>query len=325
VRVATEADQANIDRETHAVWGAGLTEEQYIEREANRRRYNTAAVMTRTQWVLYSEADPTDVLTSIESFCYDSLTCGELGHTHCFASVFTAPRHRGKGFCPHLLVSVAKQIAEADPLAQAALLYSDIGGYYTRCGFVADHDTPTDIVLPPLAQPLTPGILTLSAEEAGAVLDGVWSGLCAAGGKELSVRVVGDKLRLLMARERAYPGRCPGAFFYGVHKSGCQVAVVWVLHDNELHAAFFTPPGEVAAPLLLTELALAARSVAHTFGQSCVRIWTPHVPAAPVPPELAAAGGVRQVRGHALPMVLPLRPGLSLGHWTNGITALHWV
>ncbi|CAI6002823.1 unnamed protein product [Closterium sp. NIES-65] len=67
------------------------------------------------------------------------------GNAYGIASVFTPPAMRGQGLATHLCRAVPSLLAQCDPSALAAVLYSDVGEHlYARAGFTAPPH-----VLPP--------------------------------------------------------------------------------------------------------------------------------------------------------------------------------
>ncbi|CAI5502266.1 unnamed protein product, partial [Closterium sp. Naga37s-1] len=75
----------------------------------------------------------------------DSPSRARKGNAYGIASVFTPPAMRGQGLATHLCRAVPPLLAQSDPSALAAVLYSDVGEHlYARAGFTAPPH-----VLPP--------------------------------------------------------------------------------------------------------------------------------------------------------------------------------
>jgi GNAT superfamily N-acetyltransferase len=146
---ATEHQRQGRDRLTHDAWGAMLTPEQYMQREA-RLRAHAWSRAALTTWLL---VDGETVLASCESYRMRSTVRGEVGTTYAVASVFTEKALRGRGYASELMKLLEARVRELDRTAHAIVLYSDVGApIYERAGYVArpaqDREWPAQTSAP---------------------------------------------------------------------------------------------------------------------------------------------------------------------------------
>ncbi|SCV67254.1 BQ2448_5900 [Microbotryum intermedium] len=146
-------------------WGAGLTLEQFVQRET--RLGETQQGKCLQCWVLVPSSDPDtpDFYCSVETFRRPLLlltkpgTPVRRGITYSIASVFTPPHHRRKGHARMMMALLHDQLRRKDgygsnaPLslqetlsgpsgtsthlfndAETSFLYSDVGEFYAKCG-----------------------------------------------------------------------------------------------------------------------------------------------------------------------------------------------
>eukprot|EP00727_Mastigamoeba_balamuthi_P004478 m51a1_g14028 hypothetical protein (321) ;mRNA; f:1122170-1123245 len=316
---ATEGQQQDIDRHTFAMWGSPLSLEQYLHREAVSRACCTAN-LPRTQWALVSPVG--QVLSSFEWFRHDCRSPdGVEGHLYAIASVFTPETERGHGHAARMLREALALAAAEDPRALAAVLYSDIGTYYSRCSFAHADADPTDLVAPASRNASAPGATPVvwSSAEAGALMRGAWERDAQAA---MSVLLPAEKLEWFYARESAH-GRCCSAgqrHSFGARCSSSDAFAVWAPHGPELHAELHGSEDADLAALLACAQAEAGR-----LGLGLVRVWTADPRGAPVPGWALSCGASRQDRGHSIPMLATLREGVCTTGWIGGLGALHWV
>eukprot|EP00762_Andalucia_godoyi_P006898 ANDGO_08322.mRNA.1 hypothetical protein len=155
VRVRELTNASEIEkRETlnHSQWHGGRSLSHFLEEADETRRY------AFRNWVLeYAESEEGEswsVGSSMQLYSSDAALCladrGRSGsgsgsesctHTiarlHGFASLFTEPRQRGKGFASLLLQKYMEQVAKSlrDPL-HIGFLFTDVGyPIYEKCGF----------------------------------------------------------------------------------------------------------------------------------------------------------------------------------------------
>lgn len=139
-------------------WGHRMTQEEYVGREEMLDTKPHADHGKMTIWVLAPRSDPTttDFFSSCETYHREAIVSGEPNSVaYGIASVFTAERHRGKGYAKHLMrllhfVLIKPELLPPFPAAAwgeppsvpeglgkgvASVLYSDVGdGFYNKCG-----------------------------------------------------------------------------------------------------------------------------------------------------------------------------------------------
>ncbi|MDP1830035.1 MAG: hypothetical protein Q8L48_42625 [Archangium sp.] len=289
--IATPTEQRDRDHATFAAWGAGLTPEQFLEREQRLRGHDWAA-RTLTTWLWRDETGAT--LSSCETFLDEAQAGTRTGTAALIASVFTEPRLRAHGHAANMLRAVIERL-RADASCLAVTLFSEIGtNFYARLGFwpvpafdtffPARADAPSvEWLHAPLPAPRhSPGDehtlrLTLSA----------------------------PRLDWHLERERLYTSaleRTP------LERHGARVdgsTITWTAYwkTNELQVLSL----DAHDPRHLAPLLHAASHAAHLAGLPTVRVWETSA--------LTALPGARRVeRTDEVAMFLPLLPGVQA--WT---------
>lgn len=293
--VATDEDKVARDRLTHDAWGAKLSVEQYLEREARLRAHPwTRAGMTT--WLLReggaggAGGAGGRVVASCESFRSPSTLDGRAGTSFAIASVYTEPSLRGKGYAGVLMRRVAEALAR-QPSAHAVTLYSDVGAaLYERAGYVA---VPAfDRVLAASAGDPAEGVDALVDEHelASDVPPGP-------AGERFLIWPTGAQLDWHVERERAY------AALLGRPRlvcAGARAGTTWARWCGNLKSGtliVLLTGGE--EPDGLARVLRAAARVAHRAELASVSVWeTPPLAAA-----WPAGVGTRIARDGSLPMI----------------------
>lgn len=302
VVLATEAQQAERDRITHAAWGAPLTVEQFHQRELRLRAHPWSQAGMRT-WLLL--ADDGRVLASCETFHNDSFLAGPdgrhaRGDSFSIASVFTEPHLRGQGHATRLVDSVAAELERTSPHGHAVILFSDVGApLYRRSGF---REVPAwDWHLFAGESAVPRGVDALLGDREVAEALGrmrrprapfyLWPGP--------------EQVDWHLERERIY-----AELLHRPRPEACgavagESTALWAMmaRYGELVVLLLDARSDEDAATLLE----AARGVAHRAGLARVVVWEePHTAErlARVP------GAIRVARDGSLPMLKPLRPGL---------------
>ncbi len=249
LREATDDEKRQRDVLCAAVWGGGLTVEQFVEREARLRSHWWPRAVMRS-W-LWESAD--GVLASCETFTLESQVGVQRGQVHLIASVFTEPHRRGHRHASAMLRALAEWSRRQG--AQAMVLFSEIGtGLYQSLGFVP---VPSfDVVLPARAAPLSALGLTFAT---------TWP--APQPGSLVLARERGQ-LEWHLERERYYSevlGR-PRPSASGAQLNGATIGWTAYFKSNELQV-LWVDASERAA-LLTLACAEAAR-----LGLSQVRVW----------------------------------------------------
>ncbi|KAM7214207.1 hypothetical protein V8F06_010396 [Rhypophila decipiens] len=155
----TNKERLHVWTMTHPKWGAALTLDNYLGREAYLQTVPLAKEGGLTQWILTDGSmrpDERPILSSCESLkkgaiaALSSSSSSEPkevvvvdGIAHGIASVFTEPQFRGKGYASRMMREVGKALerwqAETslpDQRALFSVLYSDIGkSFYAKNGW----------------------------------------------------------------------------------------------------------------------------------------------------------------------------------------------
>lgn len=120
------------DRLNHATWGAPLSIEEWIDREALLWRHPFAQHGLRL-WLLHRDGG---VVASSESYAVPVVHAGARGIAHGMASVFVEERLRGQGLASALLMAVHDRLRAEGALC--TYLMSEVGPkIYERLGYVA--------------------------------------------------------------------------------------------------------------------------------------------------------------------------------------------
>jgi GNAT superfamily N-acetyltransferase len=301
--LATDAQRTERDIVTYAAWGSPLSLEGYIEREQRMHAHPWSRAELKT-WLLC--LDDGEAVSSCETYRVESfqrapdgvLTAGD---SFAIASVFTEERLRGQGYATQLMDLLAAKLEHATPRTQSALLFSDVGApIYRRSGYMETQawDWRMD------AEPGEPSQLVdrlLGETDVAAALARMrrpespffyWP--------------TAVQLDWHLERERIYAeliprprpeanGATAGASTALWHMTGRTDTLMVLMLDART--------AEDAAALLG-----AARRVAHRAGLSRVVLWEE-----PATASLLAQvpGAMRAPRDGSLPMIRPLRPGVS--------------
>ena len=137
LEAASSEEKVARDRLTHREWGKNLSIDQYLVREQTLGA-RPWAQDGMTTWLLRDEQNT--ILASCETYkmnsCTNSNGRSQKGHTYGVASVFTEPSLRGHGYAGETMSRLNEKLRETDPLAQAIILYSEIGdSLYKRSGY----------------------------------------------------------------------------------------------------------------------------------------------------------------------------------------------
>ena len=289
--IASAAEQRSRDELSASAWGAGLTLDQFAEREQRLRAHPWAA-RTMTSWFWRDEAGAT--LSSCETFLDEAKVGERIGTAATIASVFTQPKLRGHGHAANMLRAVLERL-RADPRCLAVTLFSEIGtGYYQSLGFWpvpafdtffparADAPAGVDWLHAPLAAPKhAPG-----------------------DANTLRLTLSSSRLDWHLERERVYttalnrtPLRTHGA---RVGESTITWTAYWKTDELQVLSL---DSRVIDLPLLLH----AASHAAHQCGLPTVRVWETV--------DLSALPAARRVeRTDEVAMFLPVFPGVQA--WT---------
>jgi predicted N-acetyltransferase YhbS len=131
LRAASEAEIEAIYRESHALWGAGLTFSDYVEFWADVRGTDWAREHYRH--LVWVDARGT-VLSSFKLYRPDVSVGGRTVRATGIGAVFTPVRHRRRGCAADMLRAALDEARERSDAF--AVLFTDIGTeYYARLGF----------------------------------------------------------------------------------------------------------------------------------------------------------------------------------------------
>lgn len=300
--VATAEDKRARDRLAYDAWGAGLTCEQYLAREA-RLGAHPWARDSMTSW-LWRDADGT-ILSSCETYRMCSAVDGERGETWAVASVYTERALRGRGHARALLQALVARARQEG--AQASTLFSDVGAaIYEAAGYAARP--AEDLLFPPAPGDPRRGVDAL-VDHVGDLEPYV---------DDFAVWPTPAQLDWHLERGRAYAallGRPPlptmgaragdGVAYWTPDLTNDRLLVLWLDAGRAYEAE---------------ALVQAARNVAAAARLREVRLW-----AQPWPfPGRADLGGDRVRRVGSLPMIAPLSAEVRAEMWTQ-IPRAVWV
>ncbi|KAJ3015986.1 hypothetical protein HKX48_004285, partial [Thoreauomyces humboldtii] len=132
---ATDAQALQTIALHHLAFAPQLTAEGYLEREVSLRETRFAKDHLTT-WVL-TASNSSEILCSCETYTHDVVLKSpdgiRQGKCLAIASVYTAPKHRRKGFCGSMIEMLRDQHLGG---TIASTLYSDIGPlYYANKGW----------------------------------------------------------------------------------------------------------------------------------------------------------------------------------------------
>ena len=271
--LATRAQIDRITRETHALWGGGLSYEDYRDLWEELGRSAWAE-----RWARYYvwQDDDGQILSSLKLY-RPRLRVGErVGRCAVLGAVFTPSRLRRRGHAADTVQAVLDESARAEDMA--ALLFSDIGtAYYARFGFRALPAREQVGRLPPGASLQSADLRFRTVEEADLPF---LASAHAASSAARSVAIVRDAehWRFLWTRSRSFFARTTARATQhdwrivqrGAEHAGYVIAVVagteWNL--REVGAA----DGD---PATMIEILLHAGALAYRAGARRVYGWLP--------------------------------------------------
>lgn len=302
LELATEAQRAERDIVTYAAWGPPLTLQGYLEREQRLRGHRWPRSELKT-WLLRAEDGA--VLASCESYRMDSFLRapdGTLvaGDSFGIASVFTEERLRGRGYATRLMDLLNAELERAEPRAQSALLFSDVGApLYQRSGY-QELEAWDWRFSPESGEPSEPVDRLLSEADVGAVLARMrrpeapffyWP--------------TAAQVDWHLERERIYAELLPRPRPEANGATAGASTALWYMagRSSTLMVVLFDARTAEEATALLS----AARRVAHRAGLSQVVLWE-EPDLAPILERVPSA--VREARDGSLPMLRLLRAGV---------------
>jgi GNAT superfamily N-acetyltransferase len=301
--LATDTQRAEQDIVTYPAWGSPLSLEGYVEREQRMHAHPWCRAGLET-WLLC--ADDGAALASCETYRVESFQRapdGGLtpGDSFAIASVFTEERLRGRGYATRLMDLLVAELERATPRAQSALLFSDVGApIYRRSGyqeteawdwrFTSEPGEPSQLVDRLLRETdVAAALARMRRPEAPFFY---WP--------------TAVQLDWHLERERIYAELIPRPRPEANGATVGESTALWHMTgrtDTLMVLMLDARTAEDAAALLG-----AARRVAHRAGLSRVVLWEE-----PATASLLAQvpGAVREPRDGSLPMMRPLRPGIS--------------
>lgn len=317
-----------LDRETHASWGGGLTLEQYLRRERVLRAVPFARRGLRT-WILRLEGA---AVASCESYETDVTASGRRGLGHGIASVYVPTAHRGHGYASELLKRVHEVLRKEGVLL--CFLMSEIGPtLYERLGYVGRPLMTRRFAAasPQETHGATPPWELLSEAQVPAALQARKLPV-----RGLSIEASPEHVLWHMARGRYYAatlGRKAAQHVGAVAgAAGTSAMALWApdYKDDLLRILTLYPGSRLAAPGAVFEprsaegealrnVLHAGRAVAAELGLSAIELWeNPHSSG-------YLRGGVR-TEGKDVPMVLGLQsqPKVRGEEWLDYERA-HWL
>lgn len=152
VELTDTADIKETQLRNHVEWGGGMTMDQYLLREKGCRVRLTSESTRMTNWALEAknEQGEWELVSACETqrrLAYFKVKGRPVETTinQSIGAVFTAERYRGKGYAAKMLEAVTKSLktwqlpANISPEAKDHVLltlWSDVGDYYSRFGYV---------------------------------------------------------------------------------------------------------------------------------------------------------------------------------------------
>lgn len=136
-------------RNNFIVWGNGLTQDQYLQREELFGSSGTAKFGNQTYWALKKLNEQTgeydEIVSSMETLLRPAYYKSKgkpvvKTHSHSIGSVFTLPHHRNKGYATIMFKLVtdaldgwkANYLTEQERSRTFSALWSDVGNYYEQ-------------------------------------------------------------------------------------------------------------------------------------------------------------------------------------------------
>lgn len=146
----TDQNSINHTRYQNAeAWKGQLSAEKYVERDLTLSKSKLTSGNIKNQlyvFALHKTDLPDDLLCSVELLVRDSwkynynettkLIVKEQVLSGCIGGVYTIPHNRGKGLAK-IMIDKLVQLAKVDLIGENGFifLYSEIGEYYSKCGF----------------------------------------------------------------------------------------------------------------------------------------------------------------------------------------------
>ena len=271
--LATRAQIDRITRETHALWGGGLSYEDYRDLW---EELGSSAWATR--WARYYvwEGEDGQILSSLKLYRPQLRVGSRVGRCAVLGAVFTPSRLRRRGHAAETVQAVLEESEQAEDMA--ALLFSDIGtAYYARFGFRALPAREQVGRLPPGASHLSGDLRFRSVEAQDLPF---LASAHAASSAARSVAVVRDAehWKFLWTRSRSFFARTTArATQHDWHlvQRGSEPAgyVISVVAGNEWNLR------EVGSadgdPATMTEILIHAGALAYRSGARRVYGWLP--------------------------------------------------
>ena len=132
--IARPDDVSTVYRESHSIWGAGLSRRDYLGlwKEITGTRWATE----NAAFYVWLDDDGETILSSLKLYRPCLRLDGQVSRAAVLGAVFTPREQRGNGHARDLIEHVLEQCREQG--ARLSLLFSDIGTeYYSRMGYVA--------------------------------------------------------------------------------------------------------------------------------------------------------------------------------------------
>jgi len=304
--IAAPAQKRERDALTHAAWGQRLDLEQFARRE-ERLRGHPWARDGMTTWLLVDGGGAP--LASCETFRMGASSCLGDGTGYGIASVFTEPRLRGQGHAQAMISLLAERLSAEDPLAQAAILFSEVGPtLYRRAGF---REIPwLERSIPAADAGEIPGLRLVSERALADALAAI-----PRPPDPFLIWPTAGQLDWHLERERIYAGILARPRPHAVGAILGDAVAIWAgdLKNERLCVLVAHAPDAEAGAALLR----AAGSIAAAAGLGSVHVW--ESAGFPLPPGL---GTVREAED--VPMIRPLASGVDAGQWRTVPRAL-WV
>ncbi|KAJ1562204.1 hypothetical protein HK405_014767 [Cladochytrium tenue] len=192
---ATQAQAEQCLRLSFPQWGPPLDEAGYINREITLAKVGRS--FAPRQWVLVPSDDKEtlDILSSCETLLRQGVLVlpdgsRREGRVASIASVFTAEKHRRRGYAARMLTQLARAAETEYPDLLGMALYSDIGPvYYARLGWQPMDTWTTTVRVPDhlaTEAPASEGLAVVELSEADV------PGLLEADGEARVKRAVND-------------------------------------------------------------------------------------------------------------------------------------
>lgn len=298
---------------TWGAWGGRLQKSEFLAREKRLR----AHPWCRSGMLTWLWVDPAGkVLSSCETFTSSSYLGGAAGRSYSVASVFTEQSLRGQGHAARMMDALVSEVRRSDPLAHAITLYSDVGArLYERSGFVG---APAfDVEFEPSEGDPAEAVDALLPETVFALPDPpdepfvIWPS-----GAQLDWHLERERFYAQALKRPRLHDLSTGQTHHGARAGASRVYWAADFKNERLMVTLITEPTRPAVELLI----LAARRAAHRLGLQRVSLWENDT----LPMLAGLPGAQRTERDGSLPMIAPLRAGLTPSQWRIRPRAL-WV